>query len=474
MSLIDNFKILKMSQEIFKVDQATNCAQISDDPQTEIDYQVTNLSEVSDDGKMYDWEECEALQMAKAFATSDEENSEDKGSDEGLIPSPPSISRIAESTTTFSHSKTSPTDKSENYITDDLSSLSNISGIKVSNGSRKHEFVKERVEREGNIHNTLYNACLKGQHSVIKDILEKYNVTVISDEDSQTPLFAACIGNHPEIVKLLSDFGYDINHQDNEGKTPLHIVFENHIPDLAIALMTQFKANTEIRDSHGWTPLHTAIDKGYYSYSKELSQKFLQRDIGTKVSWIQLHAACYQGKANDVQLLLDANSDVNHVNSAGHTPLHIAVIESNIDLVTLLLNQNVDVNCVKIDGKSPLHIAVDNTDEAIIQKLLKCKADPSLKDALGNTSLYLAVQVKEERRPRLLKASACDGIDKMNLSPASFWSCSIQTVQEIIEHGVDVNVVNNRCQTPLWFACCDQQEHLVKILLGKGRRSKYC
>ena len=404
----------------------------------------------------------------KAFTIPDEEISEDKASDEWLIPSPLSVSRIAESTTTFSQSKTSPTDKSENYVSDNLSSLSDISSIKVSDGPRQHKFGKERVEREGNIHNKLYNACLKGQLCVVKDILKQYNHVLISDEDRQTPLYAACIGNHPEIVKLLIDFGYDVDHQDNEGKTPLHKVFENHIPDLALMLMTQFGANTEIRDLHGWTPLHTAIDKGYYSYSKELSEIFLRQDTGTEVSWIQLHGACVQGNMNNAQLLLDAKTDVNHVNSAGHTPLHIAVIKSNIDLISLLLNQHVDVNCVKIDGKTPLHIAVENTDETIIQDLLSWKADPSLKDALGNTSLHLAVKVKRDRSPVLFTARTCNNSDKMGPSPSPFRSCNKQTVHAIIENGVNVNVVNNRCQTPLWFACYDGQEQFVKILLDAG------
>ena len=44
----------------------------------------------------------------------------------------------------------------------------------------------------------------------------------------------------------------------------------------------------------------------------------------------------------------------------------------------------------------------------------------------------------------------------------------MQTVQAIIDHGAYVNAVNNRGQTPLWFACADGQESFVKILLDAG------
>ena len=118
-----------------------------------------------------------------------------------------------------SSSKTS-TDIEEKYIVDDMSSLTNISDMKVSNAPQKHEYGKERMERKGNIYDKLYNTSLKGQLNMVKDILKNQNAVLGPDENGQTPLYAACIGNHLEIIALLIDSGYDVNHQDNEGKTP--------------------------------------------------------------------------------------------------------------------------------------------------------------------------------------------------------------------------------------------------------------
>ena len=250
-----------------------------------------------------------------------------------------------------------------------------------------------------------------------------------------------------EIIKVLIGGGHDVNHRDNEGKTVLHVAFENHMPDLAQTLITQFSANIEIRDTQNWTPLHTAIDRGYFSYSKLLSEKFLHQDVGTEISWIQLHAACFQENTEDVLFLLRANTDINHVSSSVYTPLHIAVTKSNADLITLLLDQNINVNSVTTDGKTPLHIAVDKGEDQIIQKLLAQKADPSLKDVLGNTSLHLAVQLKQETKPWLIRTRVSYAISYL----APDRPCSAQTVQAIIKHGADVNAENNRGQTPLFF-----------------------
>ena len=338
------------------------------------------------------WENCETRQIVKAFPISDYGTNSDQSSIEYLVPEPLSVSGIADSTISNPKPRTLSDDVEEEFIDDCMSSLTNVSNIKVSNAPRKHEFAKERAEI--NIYDKLYNAALKGELSTVKDILENHK-TFVPDENGQTSLYAACIGNHLAIINLLIDSGYYVNHKDNEGKTVRHIAFENHIPDLAQTLIIQFSADIEIRDTQNCTPLHTAIDRGYFSYSKELSEKFLYQDVGTEVSWIQLHAACFQENTKDVQILLDADTDVSHDSSAGYTPIHIAVTKGSIDIVTLLLDQDVNVHSVTIDGKTPLHVAADKAEETIIQKLLTQKADPSLKDALGNTSLHLAVRLKQ-------------------------------------------------------------------------------
>ena len=440
------------------------------DPQMATGNQIRESSEDTDN-LTYDWETSETLHFVKTFPMSDYGANSDSGqtSSEFDVPDP-SISGIADSTTSSSSSSTTTTDIEEKYVEDDMSSLSDISDVKVSNAPKKHEFAKERIEREGNTFDKLYNACLKGKLGIIKDILNNNKTRSKSDEDGRTSLYAACIGNHKEVIKLLIDSGYDVNHQDNEGKTPLHITFENSEPDLAEILITEFHADTKIRDLNHWTPLHTAIDRGFYSYSEQLSEKFLQQDVDSVTRWIQLHAACAQNNTQNVQILIDAETDVNHTSSAGHTPLHIAVSTNSIDIVTLLLDQKGDVNSMNSCRQSPLHIAVDKGEEPIIQKLLSWKADPSLKDVVGNTSLHLAVKDKDTK-PGFFKAGARVSISDWSPFPTSCAPCNILLVQAIIDHGANVNAMNNRGQTALWFACCSGQMEFVKILLDAGSDS---
>ena len=300
-------------------------------------------SENSKEEKLsYDGEMDEILQMVKAYRiSSDEESSDDHTSDDFLVPEPPSVSGIMEGTSYTSSAKIT-TEIEENCIWDDMSSLTTISGIKVGNPPRKHEFAKERVEREGNIYDKLYNACLKGQLSIVKDILQTTKTILAPDEHGQTPLYAACLGNHLDIIKLLIAFGYEINHQDNEGKTPLHRTFENHDPDFAKILIAEVNASTEIPDNQNWTPLHTAVDQGYLDFSLALLSNTMNtvRHGEGKLSWIELHAVCFIGITHLVSLLLAMSCNVNCVSSAGYTPLHIAVTYVMLRTLMIIQKQN--------------------------------------------------------------------------------------------------------------------------------------
>ena len=198
----------------------------------------------------------------------------------------------------------------------------------------------------------------------------------------------------------------------------------------------------------------------FSTISHDLRCNFFHQDVSTEEGWIQLHAACVEGRAQDVQFLLDANIDVNHVSSAGYTPLLIAVARNDLDLVTLLVDRNADVNNITSRRQTPLHVAAENGNDKIIQKLFTMNADPNLKDAIGNTSLHLSVQLKQNPMLQGTVANATGN--------APYRTCSIQTIQAHIEHGVEVNSANNRRQTPLWFACRDGQDEFVKILLHAG------
>ena len=408
-----------------------------------------------------------------------------------------SVSAIASTSRQNDPPRSTTAPVAEKYVEDyTISVPSDISDIHIESGYSTHRFEKEgtkgkqhysrakdtlevssiskptlKIERQDNIYDKLYNACIKGQLNIVKDILEIHYETLTPDDCGQTPLFAACMGNQLEIVRYLINYGYDVNHQDNEGKTPLHLVLECYELGLANVLMTVFKANVTLRDMQNWTPLHTALDRGYYSVSHRLSLLFLQQDAGTDVSWIQLHAACYENNLQRVQFLLDTKADVNHTSFRGLTPLHVAVVKRNVALVTLLLDHNANVNSADYKCLSPLHIAIHKGANAMVQLLLKYKADVNHQDADGDTSLLLAVHKRQETMiPMLLEAGADvnaqdqDGDTSLHLIILKTFS--VQTMYLLIDHGANVEAMNNKGKTPLLLASTQGKVNYMTVLLN--------
>ena len=77
------------------------------------------------------------------------------------------------------------------------------------------------------------------------------------DQHGDNALHLACVGGHPEAVRLLIDLGTDPNAQNHVGVTPMHLCVsddaEHCHPQCLQALLEHGKADSGIRDANGLT-----------------------------------------------------------------------------------------------------------------------------------------------------------------------------------------------------------------------------
>lgn len=124
---------------------------------------------------------------------------------------------------------------------------------------------------------------------------------------SSEVLALATKSNFVVIVKLLVAAGVDLDYQDDQGETALHVAARFGHTDCAAALLhgpDGQKANTELEENtFGWTPLFTA---------------------------------CVDGHLNIVQLLIDVGADVERLDTSGWSAKEHAALRGHMAIAKAL------------------------------------------------------------------------------------------------------------------------------------------
>ncbi|KAL1855401.1 Glycerophosphocholine phosphodiesterase [Paecilomyces lecythidis] len=128
---------------------------------------------------------------------------------------------------------------------------------------------------------------------------------------SSAVLALATKANFVDIVKLLVDAGVDINYQDEQGETALHIAARFGHDECAKILLkgsNNQKANTELAE-------HT-------------------------YSWTPLFIACVDGSLSVVELLIEAGADLERFDSSGWTAKEHAALRGHLPIARRLAEIN--------------------------------------------------------------------------------------------------------------------------------------
>ena len=103
----------------------------------------------------------------------------------------------------------------------------------------------------------LRNAIIRGKKDRVQKLISLGANINIQNTDSNTPLHIAALNGHLEIVKLLLEKGADVNVKDKEGTTPLHLAASLGHFDIVKNLLNA-KACINAKDKFNNMPLHLA------------------------------------------------------------------------------------------------------------------------------------------------------------------------------------------------------------------------
>ncbi len=177
----------------------------------------------------------------------------------------------------------------------------------------------------------------------------------------------------------------------NELSTPLHVAlieFE-HAEDLRELI--QEAPNINAQDAEGHTPLHMLCyrETCEYAVMKMLLAAGADVNMANKAGRTPLFVC---SNPQCVKLLLDAGADVLHRDAEGCTALHFLprLKRAVPDTVLLILSRRFPINLPDGLGNTPLHTAAEHGCKETVEILLQAGADPGILNLVGKSPADLA------------------------------------------------------------------------------------
>ncbi|KAK1754491.1 hypothetical protein QBC47DRAFT_218883 [Echria macrotheca] len=214
------------------------------------------------------------------------------------------------------------------------------------------------------------------------------------------PLLTAVARGKHGLVRLLLEYGADVNVRSTNDWTPLHLV--GHRADTCRELLNQ-GADIEAVDNLGKTPLLWGAERGCLYTVRvllEYGANIRARDEDGRTA---LSLASMAGNEDVVKTLLQQrNANVEDRDNEGNTPLSLAARYGNYEVAEILLDHGAQVSAADTYGRTPLWRAVDDGDEKVVRLLLERGACTEDEDGYGLTCLSQAVILGNEDVVRVL------------------------------------------------------------------------
>ncbi|XP_075446830.1 unconventional myosin-XVI isoform X2 [Ascaphus truei] len=264
-------------------------------------------------------------------------------------------------------------------------------------------------------------------------------------------------------AEILIDRGVNVNHQDEELWTPMHVACACDNPDIVLLLLLS-GTNVLLQDVNGKIALDYAIEG---TESSCILLIYLEENGVDLTSLHQMRTQRATVMLSDVRQRLAAGGSVNEKNDEGVSLLHIACACGYQDVAGLLLECNVDTDAVDDQYWTPLHLAAKYGQTSLVKILLIHQANPNILNC--NDDKPSDIAVTECIQEMLLNAEVLWEARKKNL-PSAYAVSQEEAYEEIL---YDLPVAANKLR-PLALPISKQDSLLEKNTMFKDSGKSLC
>ncbi|XP_029008056.1 protein phosphatase 1 regulatory inhibitor subunit 16B [Betta splendens] len=197
----------------------------------------------------------------------------------------------------------------------------------------------------------LHQCCIDNYEEMVRILLERGASVNAQDNELWTPLHAAATCGHAGLVKILVAHGADLLAVNSDGNMPYDLCEDDptlDIIEMAMAnrgitqeMINEIRASTERRmlgdvevlmrqgeevnqqDSQGATLLHIAAANGYAQAAERLLEGGARMDLRDSDGWQPLHAAACWGQMHVAELLVSHGASLNAKTFLEETPIDL-------------------------------------------------------------------------------------------------------------------------------------------------------
>ncbi|XP_029431054.1 ankyrin repeat and death domain-containing protein 1B isoform X3 [Rhinatrema bivittatum] len=246
--------------------------------------------------------------------------------------------------------------------------------------------VNQKATNEDDM-NALHFAAQNNKGDIVNYLLQELRLTDLNkcDKKGKKPFHLAAEHGHIQTVNNLISLKLFTLEKDKEGNTALHLAAKNGHSEVVETLINRWD-EVDKTNENGETPFYLAAEGGHEDCAVLLLEAGSDINSLNNDSSGALHAAAQNGHVSTVKFLIGQNIEL-AVPSQKESPLHLAIRNHHMDVVDMLLEAQYDINTLNRRQQTALHLAAELRNINLVEKLLKAGCDQKIVDKQGKTAL---------------------------------------------------------------------------------------